>query len=108
MDYIYILVITALIPKQMSYHRKPFVAFIDFRKAFDSVVRFWSILRKNGIHGKMYRAITSMHAVVKAKVRAGADLTDCFLCPLGLKQGEVSSPLLFSLFIVAQSFFHFS
>ena len=57
----------------------------------------WSILTKNGIHGKKYRAVTSKYDVVK--VRPGGDLTDCFVCPLGMKQGEVSSPVLFSLFI---------
>ena len=29
----------------------------------------------------------------------GGELTDVFLCPRGLKQGEVCSPVLFSLFI---------
>ena len=47
----------------------------------------------------MFRAITSMYNVVKAKVRAGGDLTESFMCPSGLKQGEVCSPVLFSLFI---------
>ena len=93
--------IDATIQKQLSYHRKLFVAFVDFRKAFDSVVRknLWKILRKNGVNGKMFRAITSMYNVVKAKVRAGGDLTESFMCPSGLKQGEVCSPVLFSLFI---------
>ena len=40
-----------------------------------------------------------MYAIVKARVRAGWELTDVFLCPRGLKQGEVCSPVLFSLFI---------
>ena len=93
--------IVAIIQKQLFYHRKLFVAFVDFRKAFDSVVRknLRRILRKNGVNGKMFRAITSMYNVVKAKVRAGGDLTESFMCPSGLKQGEVCSPLLFSLFI---------
>ena len=47
----------------------------------------------------MYNAITSMYHVVKARVRAGGELSDAFMCPLGLKQGEVCSPVLFSLFI---------
>ena len=51
------------------------------------------------MNGKMFRAITSMYNVVKAKVRAGGDLTESFMCPSGLKQGEVCSPVLFSLFI---------
>ena len=82
-------------------HKKLNVAFIDFRKAFDSVIRtkLWAILRKNGLKGKMYQAVVSMYNVVKSKVRAGNDLTESFLCPRGLKQGEICSPVLFSLFI---------
>ena len=91
----------ALVQKQLLYHKKLYVAFIDFRKAFDSVVRvnLWHVLKKRGIHGKMYNAITSIYHVVKARVRAGGELSDAFMCPLGLKQGEVCSPVLFSLFI---------
>ena len=40
-----------------------------------------------------------MYNVVKSKVRAGNDLTESFLCPRGLKQREICSPILFSLFI---------
>ena len=42
-----------------------------------------------------------MYSVVKAKLRAGSDLTESFGCPSGLTQGEVCSQLqvLFSLFI---------
>lgn len=97
----HIFTVCALVNKQLSYHKKLYVAFIDFRKAFDSVVheKLWHVLRKNGLHGKMYGAITSMYDVVKARVRAGGDLTEAFVCPLGVKQGEICSPALFSLFI---------
>ena len=40
-----------------------------------------------------------MYAIVKARVRAGGELSDVFLCPRGLKQGEVCWPVLFPLFI---------
>ena len=40
-----------------------------------------------------------MYNVFKSKVRAGNDLTESFLCPRGLKQGEICSPVLFTLFI---------
>ena len=91
----------ALIHKQLCNHRKLYVAFTDFRKAFDSVVRtrLWNILRKRGVKGKMYQGIVCMYKVVKAKVRSGGDLTDSFMCPRGLKQGDICSPVLFSLFI---------
>ena len=46
----------------------------------------------------MYYAIQSMYRVVKASVRCGNSLTD-FFCQKGLKQGEITSPLPFSLLI---------
>ena len=92
----------ALIQKQLLCHKKLYVAFIDFRKAFDSVIRtkLWAILRKNGLKEKeMYQAIVTMYNVVKGKLWAGNYLTESFMCPRGLKQGGICSPVLFSLFI---------
>lgn len=91
----------ACVQKQLVRHRKLYVAFIDFKKAFDTVSRnkLWTVLHANGIDGKMLCALKSMYSVVKARVRAGAELSDVFYCPRGLKQGEVCSPILFSLLI---------
>ena len=47
----------------------------------------------------MYKAVTSMYKVVKARVRVGGDLTEAFMCSRGLKQGDSCSPILFSLLI---------
>ena len=97
----HIFTLLALIQKQLLRHRKLYVAFIDFRKAFDTICRtkLWTVLHKNGLRGKIAIALQSMYAIVKVRVRAGGELTDVFLCPRGLKQGEVCSPVLFSLFI---------
>jgi hypothetical protein len=78
-----------------------YVAFINFEKAFDSVNRtiLWPILLKAGIHGKLLRCIMSMYACVKARVRSGGRMTDYIRCTSGVKQGDVCSPVLFSLFI---------
>ena len=48
---------------------------------------------------KMYRATQSMYNVVKARVRTGGDIAEAFMCPRGLKQCDICSPILFSLFI---------
>lgn len=63
----------SLIQKQLIRHRKLYVAFIDFREAFDSVSRekLWKVLTKNGMGGNIVSALRSMYSVVKAKVRAG-------------------------------------
>eukprot|EP00745_Piridium_sociabile_P040709 TRINITY_DN7896_c0_g1_i1.p1 TRINITY_DN7896_c0_g1~~TRINITY_DN7896_c0_g1_i1.p1 ORF type:complete len:546 (-),score=34.17 TRINITY_DN7896_c0_g1_i1:81-1496(-) len=47
----------------------------------------------------MYKAVKSIYEVVKAKVRANDEVTDSFMCPRGLKQGDNCSPILFALFI---------
>ena len=97
----HIFTLMSLIQKQFLNKCKLYCAFIDFKKAFDLVDRqhLWHILRKTGINGKMYKAIRSMYDIVKARVRVNGELTDTFMCPRGLKQGEICSPVLFSLFI---------
>ena len=91
----------AFVQKQFSLNRKLYVAFIDFEKAFDSINRslLWPILLKYGIHGKLFRCVKSMYASVKSRVRNGANLSDYINCTTGVKQGDVCSPVLFSLFI---------
>ena len=56
-------------------------------------------LLKNGISGKLYNCILSMYANVRTRVRCGSELTDYIACTRGVKQGDVCSPVLFSLFI---------
>ena len=97
----HIFTLFATIQKQFSLNRKLYVAFIDFEKAFDSISRklLWPILIKNGIKGKLHRSILSMYTNVRARVRCGAQLSDYICCTRGVKQGDVCSPVLFSLFI---------
>ena len=47
----------------------------------------------------MLKNIKLMHNQVKACVRGCNSYSDFFECAIGLKHGEVISPLLFSLFI---------
>ena len=47
----------------------------------------------------MLQTIQSMYRIVKARIRNGNNVTEAFICQKGLKQGEITSPLLFSLFI---------
>ena len=91
----------AMILKQFALNRKLYVAFIDFETVFDSISRklFWPILLKNGIKGRLYKCVRSMYENVKARVRCGAKFTDYIKCTRDVKQGDVCSPVLFSLFI---------
>ena len=85
----------------LSKKSKLYVAFVDFKKAFDSVNRnsLWAVLRKTGVNGKMYLALRSIYDSVLASVRDKGRYTDYFHCPKGVKQGCLLSPLLFSFFI---------
>ena len=91
----------ACVQKQLTLHRKLYVAFIDFQKCFDSINRnlLWPVLLKNGVKGKLFGCIRSMYFSVKARVRCGAKLTDIIHCSAGVKQGDNCSPILFSIFI---------
>ena len=82
--------------------KESFLAFIDYKKAFDSVDRNLLLykLSKIGICGKMYKAISSLYASPKSRVVLNNDIeTEYFECPMGVKQGDCLSPTLFAIFI---------
>ena len=96
-----IFVLHSIIQSKIQEKGKLYCAFIDLKKAFDSVYRqgLWYKLIKEGIDGKMLRVIRSMYASVKSCVKHCSTLTDFFSCEVGLMQGEIISPFLFALFI---------
>ena len=97
----YIFTLLATVQKQLVLNRKLYVAFIDFEKALNPVSRnlLWPILQKNKITGNLFCAVRGMYATVLARVRSGNRLSDFTECNRGVKQGDVCSPVLFSLFI---------
>ena len=52
-----------------------------------------------GVKGKMLRIIRDMYAKVKSFVKVNNTTSGCFFSHVGLKQGEILSPLLFALFV---------
>ena len=98
-DHVYTLL--ACVQKQFVNNRKLYVAFIDFEKCFDTIDRnlLWPILIKNNIKGKLLKCIKSMYHSVKACIRSRENLTEQITCTLGVKQGDICSPILFSIFI---------
>ena len=81
--------------------QKLYCAFIDYKKAFDTVWRsaLWHKLVKSGITGKLYNVITNMYSNIKSCVSHNGQLSDYFASVNGVRQGENLSPFLFALFI---------
>ena len=97
----HIFTLYAMIQKQFSKDRKLYAAFVDYRKCFDSIHRdaLFHVIQRNGVSGKLLNAIKAIYKNVLACVRVDSETTEPFLCPIGLKQGCLCSPKLFSLFI---------
>lgn len=91
----------SLIDHMLNNGKRLYCAFVDLKKAFDSVYRnaLWLKLYKLGINGKMLRIIRALYDSVKCCIRHCDSYSDFFEVSVGLKQGETLSPILFSLFV---------
>ena len=96
-----IFVLNHVLERAKARHKAVYAAFIDFRKAYDSVNRslLWSALQGMGIHGSMLATLQSMYAAVGMQVRVNGSLGELFAAETGVKQGDPLSPLLFGLYI---------
>jgi len=83
--------------------RDLYLAFIDLTKASDTVNReiLWQILRKFGCPPAFFTILQEFHNGVKAKVATGGRESDLFDVLVGVKQGCVLAPVIFTLFLVA-------
>lgn len=94
--------LNALIQKTLARKgRKLYVAFVDFKKAFDSVRhgKLFECLIKTGVKGRFLEALRAMYSSLISCVRVNDVYSDFFECPVGVRQGCVLSPTLFSMFI---------
>ena len=95
----------AMIFKQFSKNQKLYAAFIDYRRCFDSINKdaLFIILERNGIDGCFLNTIKSIYKSVFAAVRNNSEISDYFECPVGLRQGCLLSPRLFTIFVTEVS-----
>ena len=80
---------------------KVYALFVDFEKAFDSVDRkkLWDTFNIHGLSPKMKHLLQNIYENVKACVRNNNEFSDTFNLQLGVRQGCILSPFLFSFFI---------
>ncbi|MCG7892781.1 MAG: reverse transcriptase family protein, partial [Candidatus Thiodiazotropha endolucinida] len=94
----------ALVQKYLCRPRGRFYCiFVDFKRAFDSIqhANLWLSLERKGIseNSKFLKIFKSMYSQLKSCVKVKDGLTRYFECYIGTRQGCVSSPIIFSLFI---------
>ena len=97
----HIFTLYSMIHKQFSKDQKLYVAFVDYSKCFDTVNKhaLFNVLEKNGITGSILESIKSIYEDVFACIKNHDEFSDFFECPIGLKQGCILSPRLFTIFI---------
>lgn len=96
-----IFILNALVSLYLSFGKKLYCAFVDFRKAFDSVSRscLWRKVQRSHITGKIFNVMHNLYRSSKSCVRNGDEMSEFFNSNIGVKQGENLSPFLFALFL---------
>lgn len=94
-------IIKMLIDMYTQKKKKLFGAFLDYKKAFDTVDRahLWKRLLACGINGKILNVVVSLYEKAKSCVRMNGITSSHFSCNIGVRQGDNLSPLLFALFL---------
>ena len=99
-DHIFLLqtIIAKVVKKNKS---KLYAAFIDFKKAYDTVDRnrLFERLKSLGISGFFFRNIMSMYEKTRYSIKLKNGFLDPIDSNLGLKQGCPLSPMLFNIYI---------
>ena len=90
-----------LVQNFLNKKKRLYVAFVDLQKCFDSIYRnaLWFKLYKLGIQGKVLRVMKNMYLHVKSCVKNFNDVSNFFEHSVELRQGEILSPILASLFL---------
>ena len=94
-------ILNGCIQKQVALKKPLYIAFIDFRKAFDTVDRhlLFEKLKNNGKLGRTTEVIQDMYAKTKSHIKINGLVTETFDEHLGVSQGGVLSPYLFTQFL---------
>ena len=80
-----------------------YIVFMDFSKAFDTVDRWthWKVLKAYGCPELFINMIRQFHDSMTGRVSIGGDINDAFPINIGVKQGCVLAPKLYTLYLGA-------
>ncbi len=87
--------------KYLEKDRKLFAAFMALEKAYDRVDRkgLWETLRVYRVGGQLLEGVRSFYENASASVRENGELSESFNIEVGVSQGYVMSPWLFSIYM---------
>ena len=94
-------VLRTLIEKYQSLDSNLYVCFVDFQKAFDSVVHnilFYKLCKVN-ISGLFYNVLKNMYSENCIQIKVGNNSSEQVSQNVGVGQGDKLSPNLFKLFL---------
>ena len=104
----HVFTLKTIIDIYLSRKKRLYCAFVDFKKAFDTIWRvgLWSKLINLGLSGKILTVIQNKYINAKSCVTCNNNKSDYFMSHNGVRQGENLSPLLFALYVSdIESFF---
>jgi len=89
--------IRQLLERYYEYGREVHLCFVDFKQAYDSIIRrkLWEALEEFGIPTKLL--IKECNTETKCRVKFANTLSESFEVRAGLRQGDALSPILFNL-----------
>ena len=81
----HIFVLQLIIELYQSVHKRVYCAFIDYRKAFDSINRplLWQKLLSYDINGKLFNVVKNMYDKAKSCIKIENLYSDYFPCNIG-------------------------
>ena len=94
-------ILSTLMEKSNKTRKKMCIAFVDLRKAYDTVKRdkLWEVLQEVGFGRKFISIVQGLYQGHRKTVMVGSEPSRPIVCARGLKQGCVLSPMLFAIFI---------
>ena len=93
-----IFAIRQIIEKSKEFNKSTYIAFIDFKAAFDSVScdSLWKFLQICGVPQELSVLVRQLYTDTRSAVRLASSLSEEFTIETGMKQGCVSAPDLFN------------
>ena len=90
-----------LCEKYLQHQQDLYHVFIDFKKAFDMVwhAALWATMKKYNISTNLIQVIKNLYSKATSAVLFNNSIGDWFRTTVGVRQGYLLSPTLFSIFL---------